>query len=99
MINYSTINVLEDDRKLSKFIIDNFENVDIKITNGSEELISNTNIKKLNPIIYKIKSNNTKLTILYFKCDEIKEKKYYIPKLKQDYTLSELKSYLNHNLL
>ena len=99
MINYSTINILEDDRKLTKFIIDNFKSVDIKITNGSEELISNTNIKKVNPIIYKIKSNNTKLTILYFKCDEIKEKKYYIPKLKQDYTLSELKSYLNRNLL
>lgn len=99
MINYSTINILEDDRKLTKFIIDNFKYVDIKITNGSEELISNTNIKKVNPIIYKIKSNNTKLTILYFKCDEIKEKKYYIPKLKQDYTLSKLKSYLNRNLL
>ena len=69
MINYSTINILEDDRKLTKFIIDNFKSVDIKITNGSEELISNTNIKKVNPIIYKIKSNNTKLTILYFKCD------------------------------
>ena len=70
-----TLNILEDDRKLTKFIIDYFNITDIKI---------------VKPIIYKI----NKLTILYYKCEDIKERKYYIPKLKQDYNLSELKSYL-----
>ena len=76
--------------KLTKFIIDYFNITDIKITNGKETLLKNTNIKIVKPIIYKIK----KLTILYYKCEDTKERKYYIPKLKQDYTLSELKSYL-----
>ena len=89
-----TLNILEDDRKLTKFIIDYFNISDIKITNGKESLIKNTNIKIIKPIIYKIK----KLTILYYKCEDIKERKYYIPKLKQDYNLSELKSYLKENL-
>ena len=85
-----TLNILEDDRKLTKFIIDYFNITDIKITNGKESIIKNTNIKIIKPIIYKIK----KLTIFYYKCEDIKERKYYIPKLKQDYNLSELKSYL-----
>ena len=89
-----TLNILKDDRKLTKFIIDYFNITDIKITNGKESIIKNTNIKIIKPIIYKIK----KLTTLYYKCEDIKERKYYIPKLKQDYNLSELKSYLKENL-
>lgn len=89
-----TLNILEDDRKLTIFIIDYLNITDIKITNGKESLIKNANIKIVNPIIHKIK----KLTILYYKCEDIKERKYYIPKLKQDYNLSELKSYLKENL-
>lgn len=71
-----TLNILEDDRKLTKFIIDYFNITDIKITNGKESIIKNTNIKIIKPIIYKI----NKLTILYYKCEDIKERKYYIPK-------------------
>ena len=52
-----TINILEDDRKLTKFIIDYFNITDIKITNGKESIIKNTNIKIVNPIIYKIKKS------------------------------------------
>lgn len=94
MLKTSTLAILEDDRKLTKFLLENFNNIDITPTNGSEMLISITNVKKVNPIIYKIKSDKVKLTILYFKCDDINERKYYIPKLKQDFTLSELKDYL-----
>lgn len=94
MLKDSTITILEDDKKLSKFILENFENVTITSSNGSEKIISITNIKEVNPIIYKIKSSKTNLLILYFKCKDINEKKYYIPKLKQDYNLSELKNYL-----
>lgn len=94
MCKTSTLTILEDDRKLTKFILENFKDTDIKSTNGSEMLISITNIKKVNPIIYKIKSSKTTLTILYFKCSDIKDKKYYIPKLRQDFNLSELKDYL-----
>lgn len=94
MLKTSTLAILEDDRKLTKFLLENFNNIDITPTDGSEMLISITNVKKVNPIIYKIKSDKVKLTILYFKCDDIKERKYYIPKLKQDFTLSELKDYL-----
>jgi len=36
--------------------------------------------------------------ILYFKCDEFKENKYYIPKIKEEFNLSELKNYLNKTL-
>lgn len=90
----TTITLLEDDRKLSKFILENFKGIKMNISNGSEILISKTNIKKINPIIYKLKSTNINITILYFKIDDINDKKYYIPRLKQDYTLSELKQYL-----
>lgn len=94
MCKTSTLSILEDDRKLSKYILENFKNIDITSNNGSEVIISTTNIKKVIPITYKIKSNKINLTILYFKCDDIKDRKYYIPKLKQDFTLSELKDYL-----
>ena len=89
-----TLNILEDDRKLTKFIIYYFNITDIKVSNGKETLLKNTNIKIVRSIIYKIK----KLTILYYKCEDIKERKYFIPKLKQDYNLSELKSFLKENL-
>ena len=58
-MNEIILNILEDDRKLTKFIIDYFNITDIKITNDKESLIKNTNIKIVKPIIYKIK----KLTI------------------------------------
>lgn len=93
-MSQTTITLLEDDRKLSKFILENFKDIKINISNGSEILITKTNIKKINPIIYKLKSNNVNITILYFKINDINDKKYYIPRLKQDYTLSELKQYL-----
>lgn len=94
MCKTSTLSILEDDRKLSKYILENFKNIDITSNNGSEVIISATNIKKIIPITYKIKSSKINLTILYFKCDDIKDRKYYIPKLKQDFTLPELKDYL-----
>ena len=64
MCKTSTLTILEDDRKLTKFILENFKDTDIKSTNGSEMLISITNIKKVNPIIYKVKSDKTTITIL-----------------------------------
>ena len=98
MLEMISLNIMEDDKRISRYILEHFDDVDIKVTNGSEEVYKMTNIKKVKPIIYKIKSNNIKITILYFKCNDIKEKRYYIPKLKQDYTFVELKEYLNENL-
>lgn len=94
MLQTSILTILEDDRKLSRFIAQNFKDAKINVSNGNEILITMTNIKKINPIIYKIKTLNSSVTILYFKSDDIKDKKYYIPKLKRDFNLSELKEYL-----
>ena len=92
------LNVLEDDRKLTKYIETCFPNIEIEVINGYLSIYKNTNIKKIIPIIYKIKSSKIKLMIFYFKCDEIKENKYYIPKIKEEFNLSELKNYLNKTL-
>ena len=94
MLQTSILTIMEDDRKLSKFIFENFKDVKFNVSSGNETLITKTNIKKINPVIYKIKTSKSSITILYFKSDDIKDKKYYIPKLKQDYSLSELKEYL-----
>ncbi|MEG2351646.1 MAG: hypothetical protein RSA10_01655 [Bacilli bacterium] len=79
-------------------MIEKFKDAKINISNDSEILITKTNVKKICPIIYKLKSTNANIAILYFKIDDIKDKKHYIPKIKQDYTLSELKQYLKEVL-
>ncbi len=39
MCKTSNLTILEDDRKLTKFILENFKDTDIKSTNGSEMLV------------------------------------------------------------
>ena len=92
------LNILKDDRKLIKYIETCFPNIKIDVIDGNVSIYKNTNIKKIIPIIYKIKSSKIKLMILYFKCDEIKDNKYYIPKIKEEFNLLELKNYLNKTL-
>lgn len=76
--------------KLKDWCLETFKYVKIKVTNGNEEIISKTNIKKINPTIYKIKS----ITILYYDNNYFKNKNYYIPKLKQEMNFEEIKEYL-----
>lgn len=95
MLSQTTLSIMKDDKRLTKFIISNFKNVDITCTNGIEIYFNNTNIKKVEPIIYKINSNKGKLIILYFNCDNFGVKKYYIPKFKKDYSFNELKFFLS----
>lgn len=75
---------------LKDWCLEHFRDVKVKVTSGSEEIIPKTNIKKINPTIYKIKS----IIILYYDCNYFKDKKYYIPKLKQEYNFLEIKEYL-----
>ena len=95
MLKKSLITTLKDDSLLKKYLISRFKGIDIEITNGSIQAYTSTNIKKVNPIIYTIKYQKIKVVVLYYKIEDIKDKKYYIPKLKEDYNLSELKSYFN----
>ena len=82
--------IMKDDETLTKWAKEEFPDININVTNGHEKLISQTNLKEVCPIIYQIKD----LVILYFRCDEIKDKKYFITKEKREFNLSELKSYL-----
>lgn len=92
------IKVLEDDGKLAKYLELSFPTAKVNVTNGNVSIYEKTNIKKINPITYTIYSSKTKLIILYFKCNEIKDKKYYIPSIKQDFSLVELKEFLQKTL-
>lgn len=75
---------------LKNWCLEHFKDVKVKITSGSEAIIPKTNIKLINPTIYKIKS----IVILYYDTNYFKDKNYYIPKLKQEYNFSEIKEYL-----
>ena len=70
-MNYILLENMEDDGKLSEYILNNYKNIKLNITNGKIELIEKTNIKKITPIIYEIKLLRKKYIILYFKCNEI----------------------------
>ena len=72
--------------KLKEWCLEHYKDVKVRITNGSEEVIPKTNIKKINPTIYKINS----IIILHYSCNIIKDRNYYPPKLKKDYNFSEI---------
>lgn len=76
--------------KLEEWCLETFKDVKIKIISGSEEVVPKTNIKKINPTIYKIKNT----TILYYDDNYFKSKNYYISKLKQEMNFEEIKTYL-----
>lgn len=88
------IAVLKDDGLLVKFLNAEYPSTEIKITNGYEALVSKTNLKEVFPVIYQIKAASIELVVLYFNCSEIKDKKYFIPSVKQEFNLLELKSFL-----
>lgn len=90
MLQTSILTILGDDRKLSKFIVKNFKNAKISVSNSNETLIKMTNIKKINPVIYKVKTSKSSITILYFKSNS----KYNL--LKQKYYSNK---YINNELL
>ena len=74
---------------LKDFVLEHFEGVKIKITNGSEELIPKTNIIKINPKIYKINS----ITVLYYDGNYFKDKKDAITRLRSGQHLM-IKNYI-----
>jgi len=47
------LNVLEDDRKLTKYIETGFPNIKIDVIDGNISIYKNTNIKKLFPLSIK----------------------------------------------
>ena len=95
MFESDSINTLVDDELLTRTLKNRYEDINIKVSNGLVEVYKKTNIKKVIPIIYRIKYKNTNTTILYYKVDDIKERRYYIPKIKKCFSLPEIKSYLN----
>ena len=90
--------ILEDDGKLTRYLETTFPTLKVSINNGSISIYEKTNIQKINPIIYQIHSSNIDLIILYFQCERIKDKKYYIPSIKKDFSLIELKEFLQKTL-
>lgn len=94
----TNIKVLEDDGKLTKYLETSFPTTKVSVTNGNVSIYEKTNIKKINPITYNIKTSKSNLIVLYFKCNEIKDKKYYISSIKQDFSLVELKEFLQKTL-
>lgn len=97
-MNYILLENMEGDNKLSEYILNNFKNVEITVTKGKIELIEKTNIKKITPIVYKIKFYKSKFIILYFKCEEIEKNKYFFLKTKKEYNLLEIKGLMNELL-
>lgn len=54
MLSQTTLSIMKDDKRLTKFIISNFKNIDITCSNGIEIYFNNTNIKKLNLLFIKL---------------------------------------------
>lgn len=94
-MNYILLENMEDDGKLSDYILNNYKNIKLSITNGKIELIEKTNIKKITPIIYEIKNLRKKYIILYFKCNENESQKYYCLKTKREYNFVEIKGLIS----
>ena len=48
---------MADKDKLKEWCLEHFKDLKVRVTNGSEEIIPKTNIKKINPTIMKDKFN------------------------------------------
>ncbi len=87
MLEFKTIRQLKADKEFLDFIGKN--KPAIKITDGAILEIKKTNIKTIKPIIYEISDLN--LVIYHYACDNLNNKRYYIPDYKKSYTLNQIK--------
>ena len=95
MLELKTIRHLKADKEFLKFI-DNVSQLDLKTTDGAILEIKKTNIKTIKPIIYEIPDIN--LTIYHYACDNLNNKRYYIPSHKKSYTLNQIKEIIRNML-
>lgn len=87
MLELKTIRHLKADKEFLNFVGEKPPN--IKTTDGAILEIKKTNIKTIKPIIYEIVDLD--LTIYHYACDNLNNKRYYIPNYKKSYTLNQIK--------
>ena len=87
MLEFKTIRQLKANKEFLDFI--GKAKPSIKITDGAILEIRKTNIKTVKPIIYEIVDLN--LIIYHYACDNLNNKRYYIPSQKKSYTLNQIK--------
>ena len=94
MLEFKTIRQLKADKEFLDFI--GKRPPDIKTTDGAILEIRKTNIKTIKPIIYEISDLN--LIIYHYACDNLNNKRYYIPSRKKSYTLNQIKEMIRNML-
>ena len=94
MLEFKTIRQLKADKEFLDFIGKN--KPIIRITDGAILEIKKTNIKTIKPIIYEISDLN--LVIYHYACDNLNNKRYYIPNYKKSYTLNQIKEIIRNML-
>jgi transcription initiation factor IIE alpha subunit len=94
MLEFKTIRQLKADKEFLGFI--GKRPPDIKTTDGAILEIKKTNIKTIKPIIYEISDLN--LIIYHYACDNLNNKRYYIPSHKKSYTLNQIKEMIRNML-
>ena len=94
MLEFRTVRYLKADKEFLNFV-DKIK-LTIKTTEGAILEIKKTNIKTIKPIIYEILDLN--LIVYHYACDNLNNKRYYIPKEKKSYTLNQIKEIIrNHH--
>ena len=94
MLELKTIRQLKADKEFLDFIGKN--KLTFKTTDGAILEIKKTNIKTVKPIVYEIPDIN--LTIYHYACDNLNNKRYYIPSHKKSYTLNQIKELIRNML-
>jgi transcription initiation factor IIE alpha subunit len=94
MLEFKTIRQLKADKEFLDFT--GKRSPDIKTTDGAILEIKKTNIKTIKPIIYEILELN--LVIYHYACDNLNNKRYYIPSHKKSYTLNQIKEIIRNIL-
>ena len=89
MLNFKVLEELEPNPKL----INTISNFKYKVIKGKIKVLLNTNLKFIEPTIYKILSPIT-LTIYEYKIDEISNRPFFIKEHKNKYNLTEIVSIL-----
>lgn len=89
MLNFKVLEELEHNPKL----INAISNFKYKVIKGKVKVLLNTNLKFIEPTIYKISSPIT-LTIFEYKINEISNRPFFIKEYKKKYNLTEIVSIL-----
>ena len=94
MLELKTIRRLKADKEFPNFVGTKLPN--IKTTDGAILEKKKTNIKTIKPIIYEIPDIN--IIIYHYACDNLNNKRYYIPSHKKSYTLNQIKEIIRNML-